>query len=222
MLRRRLSLFFLVVSMMVAIYVIESVVTRLFGDQTLAPLLSVLCCAALVFAGYPRLILAVIPFFAVETYFLIMDSSIFPMIRTSTMVLGGLLAYWTCRQRRSLTFQLAELDIILEKIETPWILCDRTGNIHRISQNAASLAGGHAKDLLGISFFSMFGAGPSKGELIQKFLRSADLRQVVGSVFLASPCKHDLLLHASFVPLQTRSGIGVLTVFSRGQLQKKL
>ena len=39
------------------IYGIETVVTHLFGDQTLAPLLSILCCAALVILGSPAMIL---------------------------------------------------------------------------------------------------------------------------------------------------------------------
>ena len=104
-----LALLFLAVNGM------ETATSFFFGDQTLAPLLSILSCTVLVVRSSPNLVLFSVPFFAAETYWLIMESSIFPLIRTGTMVAGGLLAYWTCRQRVAVQDQLDEVDPILAK-----------------------------------------------------------------------------------------------------------
>ena len=48
-----------------------------------------------------------------------------------------------------------------------------------MSTPAAELAQANFKDLEGTSFFAKFTAGPSKGELIQKFLQTADSRSPV-------------------------------------------
>lgn len=204
----------LLVVMGLAIYGTEVAVTFFFGDQTLAPLLSVLCCATLVFLGSPRTILAAIPFFAAESYLLIMDSSKYPLIRTTTMVVGGLLAFWACRQKRKLEDRISEVELVLSKMTTPWILCDRSGSIRRLSTSASELAGAGFKDLEGTSFFSRFSGGPSKGELIQKFLRAADSRLPVDRVGLNLADRPNLQTDASFIPVQTREGIGILVVFS--------
>ena len=88
--------------MAAAIYGIERVVSLLYTDQTLAPVLSILCFAILIFFGSPRLILVAIPLFALESYLLIRGLSAYPHIRTISVVMGGLLAYWACRQRQNL------------------------------------------------------------------------------------------------------------------------
>lgn len=210
---RRSGLFFLLLMMVLAVWGAEQATTATFGDQTLAPILCILACAILVFLESPRLILFAIPCFALETYLLIMDSSIYPAIRTTTMIVGGLLAYWACRQRKALKAQVRETDMILNKLDTPWALCDRSGNIQRVSSKAADLAGSAPDQMLGISFFSKFGGGPSKGELIQKFLRSADSREAADPIFLVPNDRAPCPLKAAFVPVQTKDGIGVLTIF---------
>lgn len=194
------------------VYATEWVVSYFFGDQTLAPLLSILFCVALVFLGSPRLILVAIPLFALLTYLLIMDYSKYPMIRTATMMIGGLLAYWSCRQRKSLAQKISEVDIILSKVEAPWILCDRSGNIRQMSEAAARLAGVTLKQVEGTSFFSVFSSGPSKGELIQKFLQAADAHSVVEKYSLAPPARPGTFFHGSLIPLQVPEGLGILAL----------
>lgn len=197
---------------LLAVYAAETATTHFFGDQTLAPLLSVLACTILVFRNSPNFILFSIPFLAAETYWLITDSSIFPLVRTSTMVVGALLAYWTCRQRVAVQDQLDEVDMILRKVDTPWVLCDRLGNIQRIGSKAAQLIGSQPEDLTGTSFFSRFGGGPSKGELIQKFLKAADSRSSVEHIEFGLTGSSALTFLSSFIPLQTKEGVGILAI----------
>lgn len=209
-----LSQAIMLVCLFSAIYMTEQSIAYFFGDQTLAPILSILACVVLVFWGSPRLILVSIPLFAAETYFLIMDSSKYPMIRTSTMVVGGFLAFWACRQRKAIQAQLAEVDTILENIKTPWIFCDRSGTVIRLSEEAAAMVLTPSKDMRGTSFFSKFGGGPAKGELIRKFLSAADSRQAISNLFLAFSHDATRLVKASFVPVQSKFGIGVLAILN--------
>jgi hypothetical protein len=200
--------------MMVFIFGADRAVAHFYSEQTLAPVLAILCLAGLVFLGSPRLILVAIPLFAAESYWIIKDSSMYPHIRTISVVLGGLLAFWASLQKKSLEDRLSELDMILAKLRAPWILCDRSGNIRRMSTPAAQLAQANFKELEGSSFFSKFSGGPSKGELIQKFLKAADSRLAVDRVGLNLAERPGLHTDASFIPIQTREGPGILVILS--------
>ena len=200
--------------MVVLIYGLDRAVTYFYSEQTLAPVLAILCLAGLVFLGSPRLILFAIPLFAAESYWIIKDSSMYPHIRTISVVLGGLLAFWASLQKKSLEARLSELDLILAKLQAPWILCDRSGNIRRMSTPAAQLAQANFKELEGTSFFSKFSAGASSGELIQKFLKTADSRAPVEKLSLAIATTPARTLDASFIPIQTREGPGILVILS--------
>ena len=204
-----------IAAMVALIYGIDRGVAHFFSEQTLAPVLAILCFGGLIFVGSPRLILVAIPLFAAESYWIIRDTSIYPHIRTVSVILGGLIAYWACVQRKSLEARLSELDLILSKLSAPWILCDRSGNIRRMSTPAAELAQANFKDLEGTSFFAKFTAGPSKGELIQKFLQTADSRAPVEKFVLSTPGNPGRLFDSSFVPVQTREGPGILVVLSK-------
>ena len=201
--------------MAASLYAVDRSVAYFYSEQTLAPVLAILCFGGLIFLGSPRLILVAIPLFAAESYWIIRDTSMYPHIRTVSVVLGGLIAYWACVQRRSLEARLAELDLILAKLHAPWILCDRSGNIRRMSTPAAELAQANFKDLEGTSFFAKFTAGPSKGELIQKFLQTADSRTPVEKFVLSNPENPGRLFDSSFVPVQTREGPGILVILSK-------
>ena len=126
----------------------------------------------------------------------------------------GLMAFWASLQKKSLEARLSELDLILEKLQAPWILCDRSGNIRRMSAPALDLTQSDFKDLEGASFFTKFSAGASKGELIQKFLKTADSRAPVEKLSLAIATTPARTLNASFIPIQTREGPGILVVLS--------
>ena len=205
----------LLAALAASIYGVDRAVAYFYSEQTLAPVLTILSFGGLIFVGSPRLILVAIPLFAAESYWIILDTSMYPHIRTVSVVLGGLIAYWACVQRKSLEARLSELDLILGKLHAPWILCDRSGNIRRMSTPAAELAQAKLKDLEGTSFFAKFTAGPSKGELIQKFLQTADSRDPVEKFVLSTPENPGRLFDSSFVPVQTREGPGILVVLSK-------
>ena len=152
--------------------------------------------------------------FAAESYLLIKAHSMYPHIRTLTVILGGLLAWWACSQKKCLEVRLAELDLILEKIQTPWILCDRSGTILRLSPSAAVLAMDRQVALQGTSFFSKFSASPSKGELIQQFLKAADGRVSVENYSICLPERASRTFLASLVPIQTKEGAAILVIFN--------
>ena len=200
--------------MAASIYGLDRAVAYLYSEQTLAPVLAILCFGGLIFIGSPRLILIAIPLFAAESYWVIREASMYPHIRTVSVILGGLIAYWACVQRRSLETRLAELDLILSKLQAPWILCDRSGNIRRMSKPALEVAQANFEDLEGTSFFAKFTAGPSKGELIQKFLQTADSRSPVEKLSLAIATTPACIVDASFIPIQTREGPGILVILS--------
>lgn len=210
----------LLVAGLIFVYSTEHVVAHFFGDQTLAPMLSILCFVGFVFVGSPALILAAVPSFALLTYLLIMDSSKYPLIRTATMMMGGALAYWSCRQREGLSRHINEVETILSKIQEPWVLCDRSGNIRRISPTAVQLAGASSEDVEGSSFFSLFSSGPSKGELIQKFLQAADGRVLVENYSLAPPNRPGVFFAASLIPLKVAEGFRILIIIPPQNLSR--
>lgn len=199
------------------IYAGDRAVAYFFKEQTLAPVLAILCFSALIFYGSPKLILVAIPLFALESYWLIEGLSAYPHIRAFSVVLGGLIAFWACGQKQKLEARLAELDLILEKLQAPWILCDRSGNILRLSSAAGNLAQTPPEQLRGLSFFSAFSAGASKGEMIQHFLKAADSRNPVEKYALTPAGKSGPSFDASFIPVVTRDGASILVILAANQ-----
>jgi len=194
------------------IYGLDRALACFYSEQTLAPVLAILCLAGLVFHGSPRLILLAIPLFAAESYWIIRDSSMDPHIRTISVVLGGLLAFWASLQKKSLEDRLSELDLILSKLQAPWILGDRSVNIRRMGTPATELAQTNFKNLEGTSFFSKFSTGAPKGELIQMVLKTADSHAPVEKLSLAVATTPARTLDASFISVQTREGPGILVI----------
>ena len=202
------------VGMAALIYGIDRLTAFFYGEQTLAPVLAILCFGGLIFLDSPRLILLAIPLFAGESYWIIQDVARYPHIRTLSVCLGGLLAYWACLQRQNLDARRAELEFVLATLKVPWILCDCSGNIRQSSYSAAQITGAEPPDLQGISFFSKFTAGASKGELIQKFLKTADSRLPVNKLTLSAPENPGAFFEASFVPIETQEGAGILVILA--------
>jgi hypothetical protein len=65
-----------------------------FGPQTLAPLLAVLSLGIIAIRfSYRFVLLSILPF-AVLSYWLISDSSQYPLVRTITVILAGGIACW--------------------------------------------------------------------------------------------------------------------------------
>ena len=153
---------------------IESGATYLFGHQTLAPLLSILSLSILAFYCSSRLLLVTTPLFMLLTYLLIQDHSPYPLVRTFTVLLGGILSVWVSSSRNKLQRQQTEIETIVDLMPIPWLLADSSGNLLRIGPELQKLLGPSHPNLINTSFFSLFSAAQNRGEFIRLFLDAAD------------------------------------------------
>ena len=153
---------------------IESGATYFFGHQTLAPLLSILSLSILAIYCSPRLLLLSTPLFMLLSYLLIQEHSPYPLVRTFTVLLGGILAVLVGSSRQKLQRQQDEIETILSFMPLPWLLADSSGNILRISSTLQRLFGSSRSNLINTSFFSLFSAAQNRGEFIRLFLDTAD------------------------------------------------
>jgi len=192
---------------------IEVVVTWLFGDQTLAPLLSILSLTILAFFCSPKLILFVTPLFVIESYFLISDNSDYPLVRSFTVILGGVLAAIVSLARLKLGRQHENISSILRLLPVPWIQADGAGNILSIGNTMLDLLHAPASKLLGTSFFSLFSTSDNRGEFIRLFLDTADNSASRQNLHLNLTRPPQLHFTASLTPLPTAAGSSVLIIF---------
>jgi len=153
---------------------IESGATYLFGHQTLAPLLSILSLSILAFYCSSRLLLITTPLFMLLTYLLIQDHSPYPLVRTFTVLLGGILSVWVSSSRNKLQRQQTEIETIVDLMPIPWLLADASGNLLRISPELQKLLGPSHSNLINTSFFALFSTAQNRGEFIRLFLDTAD------------------------------------------------
>jgi PAS domain-containing protein len=153
---------------------IESVATYLFGHQTLAPLLSILSLSILAFYCSSRLLILSTPLFMILTILLIQDHSLYPLVRTFTVLIGGILSVWVSSSRNKLQRQQTEIETIVNLMPIPWLLADASGNLLRISPELQKLLGPSQPNLINTSFFSLFSAAQNRGEFIRLFLETAD------------------------------------------------
>ncbi|MCX6973157.1 MAG: hypothetical protein NTZ94_02455, partial [Verrucomicrobia bacterium] len=153
---------------------IESGATYFFGHQTLAPLLSILSLSILAFFCSSRLLLLSTPLFMLISYLLIRGHSDYPLVRTFTILLGGILAVWVSSSRNKLQRQQSEIETIVNLMPIPWLLADASGNLLRIGPELQKLLGPSRPNLINTSFFSLFSAAQNRGEFIRLFLDTAD------------------------------------------------
>ena len=192
---------------------IEFVVTWFFGDQTLAPLLSILSLTILAFFCSPRLILFVAPFFVAESYWLIFDNSDYPLVRSGTVILGGVLAAIVSSARLKLNLQYNNISSILRLLPVPWIQTDSTGNILSIGSTMLDLLDVPESKLLGISFFSLFSTSDNRGEFIRLFLDAADNSTSHQNLPLSLTRPPHTHFNASLNSLPPAKGNSVLIIF---------
>ena len=153
---------------------IESGSAYFFGHQTLAPLLSILSLSILAFYCSSRLLLITTPLFMILTYLLILDHSPYPLVRTFTVLFGGILAVWVSSSRKKLQRQQSEIETIVNLMPIPWLLADASGNLLRISPELQKLLGPSHSNLINTSFFALFSTAQNRGEFIRLFLDTAD------------------------------------------------
>jgi hypothetical protein len=192
---------------------IESGVTYFFGHQTLAPLLSILSLSILAFYCSSRLLILSTPLFMLLSYLLIQAHSPYPLVRTFTVLLGGMLAVWVSSSREKLQRQQDEIETILSFMPLPWLLADSSGNILRISSVLHKFLGPRS-NLINTSFFSLFSAAQNRGEFIRLFLDTADnsVTHPGLNLTLANP-PHTRFI-ASLSSLPSSSGHSVLIILN--------
>jgi len=193
---------------------IESGATYFFGRQTLAPLLSILSLSILAFYCSPRHLLLSTPLFMLLSYLLIQEHSPYPLVRTFTVLLGGVLAVWIGSSRQKLQRQQDEIETILSFMPLPWLLTDSSGNILRISSALQRLFSSSHSKLINTSFFSLFSAAQNRGEFIRLFLDTADnsVTHPGLNITLANP-PHTRFI-ASLSSLPSSSGQSVLIILN--------
>ena len=192
---------------------IEFSATHLFGPQTLAPLLSILSLSILAFYCSSSLLILSAPLFMLLSYLLIQAHSPYPLVRTFTVLLGGILAVWVSSSRQKLQRQQDEIETILSYMPLPWLLADSSGNILRLSSALQKFLGPRS-NLINTSFFSLFSAAQNRGEFIRLFLDTADnsVTHPGLNLTLANP-PHTRFI-ASLSSLPSPSGHSVLIILN--------
>jgi hypothetical protein len=192
---------------------IEFSATHLFGPQTLAPLLSILSLSILAFYCSSSLLILSAPLFMLLSYLLIQAHSPYPLVRTFTVLLGGILAVWVSSSRQKLQRQQDEIETILSYMPLPWLLADSSGNILRLSSALQKFLGPRS-NLINTSFFSLFSAAQNRGEFIRLFLDTADnsVTHPGLNLTLANP-PHTRFI-ASLSSLPSPSGQSVLIILN--------
>ena len=193
---------------------IESGATYFFGHQTLAPLLSILSLSILAFYCSSRLLLLSTPLFMLLTYLLIQDHSPYPLVRTFTVLLGGILSVWVGSSRQKLQHQQDEIETIVNLMPIPWLLADASGNLLRLSPELQKLLGPSHSNLINTSFFSLFSATQNRGEFIRLFLDTADnsVAHPGLNLTLANPPQTRFIAALSALP--SASGHSVLIILN--------
>ena len=193
---------------------IESGATYLFGRQTLAPLLSILSLSILAFYCSSRLLLLSTPLFMILTYLLIRDHSTYPLVRTFTVLLGGILSVWVSSSRNKLQRQQTEIETIVDLMPIPWLLADASGNLLRIGPELQKLLGPSHSNLINTSFFSLFSAAQNRGEFIRLFLDTSDNSVTHSGLNLALANSPHTRFVAVLSSLPSPSGYSVLIILN--------
>jgi hypothetical protein len=108
------------------------------------------------------------------SYLLIRGHSDYPLVRTFTILLGGILAVWVSYSRNKLQRQQSEIETIVNLMPIPWLLADASGNLLRIGPEFLKLLGPSYSNLVHTSFFALFSVSQNRGDFIRLFLDTAD------------------------------------------------
>lgn len=211
--------FISLVGILTGVVAIEQVTTFTVGDLTLAPLLSIIGLGLMAVFFNWKQVLFTTPLFVITSYYLILGSAHFPIIRALSVLLAGILAAWAARQRDRIENHSREINQVLEALSVPWILSDSIGNITRVSQEAALLISLPADTIIGTSFFSFFTPTKGKGEFIRMYLDAFETPALPAKASLAisRADTQSIKVKANFSRLDCADGLRLLTVL---ELQK--
>lgn len=207
--------FFLCLAILLTLVVgAEQGITYVIGDLTLAPLLSIIAMGLLAVFFTWKQVLFASPFFVVTSYYLILGTAKFPVIRAMSVFFAGALAAWAARQRQQIENHSKEVEQVLQALSVPWILSDSVGNITRVSDQAASLVSLPVHTIVGTSFFSFFSPLSGKGEFIRRYLDAFEAKALPGkmSLTVSGASTQNLRVTASFSIMEIEDGQRLLTV----------
>lgn len=189
---------------------IETLVARWFGNQTLSPLLAVICLGFIASKFTHRYVLFSVLPFCVLSYWMIQDSSLYPLIRSTTVFMGGMIASWASWHKERLDRQIREFEAVLTNLPLPWLLSDPHGNTLRASVAMASLAGKSQDELVGAPHYALLsapdsvstqkGAGP-------RFTRSEFLQ-----IHPFLPHRSTKVFRAAYLPVVVQNDHCLLTI----------
>ena len=86
------------------------------------------------------------------SYLLIRDHSPYLLVRTFSILWGGIFSVWVGSSREKLERQQSEIETILSLMPPPWLLVDSSGNLLRISPELQKLFGNSHSNLINILF----------------------------------------------------------------------
>ena len=205
--------FLLPLLLLVLVYLVDVTISKVIGDQTFAPAFCVLSLFGMAMILSGRWILLWIPAFAALAYGLIYDVSAFPLTRTTTVVLAGLMAAWASRQREKVDEQLGEIDSILTHLPTPWALLNEEGAILKSNPAGANLLGSTPEEIAGNSIFDVGSSGQTeRRRRIEDFMKSPQTNTPQALEFHLGPSA-DRRVPASIFRIPTRRGKLSLVVF---------
>ena len=183
------------------------------GDQTFAPALCVLSLFGMAMVLPTQTILFWIPGFAGMAYWLICGVSAFPITRTITVVLAGLMATYASRQRQKVDEQLGEIDAVLSHLPTPWALLNEEGAILKTNSTGAALLGSTPEEIVGNSIFEVGSSGEAeRRRRIEDFIKVSPTSAPQNLVFQLGPSGGQKITTSIF-RIPTRRGKLTLAVF---------
>jgi len=212
-LKKPLPYFLVLAISLSAVWLVDQGVIWLAEDFTLSPPFSIMALGLLAFFFSWRQVLLAAPCFAILSYFLVLETARFPVVRSASVGIAGALAAWAAAQRGRIINHSMEVETILRTLPVPWILSDESGNITRISDKALHLVSSPAENVVGVSYFSFLSPAEGKGEFIRRYLdafNSASLPTKTKVVFAAS---QDTRRTATFFSLDFAEGKRLLTFF---------
>ena len=201
------------VILLLTVFGLDKACSILFGELTLAPPLAIIALGILAAFFSWRKVLCAVPLFMGLSYLLVMDFARFPVIRSVSVGLAGVLAIWAAFQRSKLVVHAGEVEAILEKLPLPWVLSDEFGNINQISPKALQMLSLDSSLIVGTSYFSIFTPQEDKGELIRRYLDLFSVTVKPISTRLSSSPDHKKKFKATLAPLEVPGGKRILTTF---------
>ena len=205
---KEVRFFCLLTLLLVAIWVVEKGVTCWVGNQTLAPLLSVISLGLIATRFTQPFVLTATVLLCFLSYWLIQDASKYPLIRSLTVLIGGVIASWASAQKERLGRQAQEFEAVLMNLPLPWILCDSNNKTLRISPAFASLAGKTLEELVGAPRFSLLASLDPNSTGISSSIARSELLQI--HPFL--PNRSTTIFRAIYVPVLIQNNHCLLTI----------